>query len=287
MAGMIASDMLPTLITAPYHLGHLDVGVGCGPEVLARWAVAGGQANSIDIRSVTPPGSTAHEVAGTFAVAAEIATTVRTVRESGRLPIVLAGNCMSCLGVLAGLAPPGVAVAWFDAHGDLNTAETTLTGFLDGMALSTAIGRCWHSLVKSIPGFVPVSEDNVLLIGGRSLDPGEAALIHEAQIAHVTEAQITEAGRTALEAPVEDVRSRTDRLYVHLDLDVLDPDEVPANQWRVAGGLCVTDLVEAIRVLASRFRIEAVTVASYDPSFDPHERARPALERLLGVLTPG
>ncbi len=113
------------------------------------------------------------------------------------------------------------------------------------------------------------------------------ALIREASITHVTEGQIQDAGRGACRAALDALRSRTDRLYVHVDLDVLDPDEVPANQWRVPGGLAVTDLVDVVAVLAERFRIEAVTVAAYDPSFDPRQRAREAIGPLLGALSDG
>jgi len=61
-------------------------------------------------------------------------------------------------------------VLWFDAHGDFNTPESTLGGFLDGMALAIATGRCWTGLAATVPGFTPVAEENVVLVGARDLD---------------------------------------------------------------------------------------------------------------------
>jgi arginase len=73
-------------------------------------------------------------------------------------------------------------VVWFDAHGDFNTPETTLSGFFDGMGLAMAAGYCWKPLLETIPGFRAVSEANIVHIGGRDLDRAEEELMRQSEL---------------------------------------------------------------------------------------------------------
>src|SRR6478735_11713834 len=106
---------------------------------------------------------------------------VHAARTARRFPVVLSGNCLAAVGVIAGLGE-GTGVIWIDAHGDFNTPQTTTRGFLDGMTLATATGKCWVELANGIEGFMPVPEDAVVLIGARDLDPGEKAALARSSI---------------------------------------------------------------------------------------------------------
>src|SRR5262249_19886505 len=153
--------------------------------------------------------------------------------EDGALPLVLSGNCNAAVGVLAGLQPTRPAVVWFDAHGDYNTPETTVSGFLDGMALAIATGRCWRSLASTVPGFEPSGEDQVALVGARDVDAGEAEILEKSAVRRIRVAEVRSAGVEAAFGPaLAALESRSDSIYLHLDLDVLDPDEAPANPYR-------------------------------------------------------
>jgi arginase len=92
---------------------------------------------------------------------------VGEARRADRFPLVLGGNCGVALGVVAGLGGDA-RVVWADAHGDFNTPETTLGGFLDGMGLATLTGGCWTAITATIPGFAAVPDDHVWLLGARS-----------------------------------------------------------------------------------------------------------------------
>lgn len=164
-------------------------------------------------------------------------------------PTVLSGDCTSALGVLAGLQRTGVdpAVVWFDAHGDFNTEETSDSGYLGGMPLALATGR-GDATVRDRIGLSPIAEEDIVLGGARSLDPRE---------------------RTALEAtavrrvPVEAVprEASPDRpLYVHIDLDVLDPSELGGVAFPVPGGSTLDELAESLSGLAMRHRIAAASL---------------------------
>jgi arginase len=274
--------MPATLVTVPYHLGRPRFGPGLGPEQLARWALADFPDRDLDVRPVELPIPFQHEVGASFALAASLAEEVRVARLRGRRPVVLAGNCVSCVGTLAALSPGAVGIVWLDAHGDLNTPDTTSTGFLDGMALSTAIGRSWRGLAEAIPGFEPVTQDNVVLVGGRAMDPAEIDLVRVGAITHVSEAHVRSVGPpAALRAAFEELRARVDRIYLHVDLDVLDPDELVANQWQESGGLRVQELQEAVATAIGTFHVAAVGVTAFDPTFDPTGDAREPLRRVL------
>src|SRR5262249_40881070 len=113
------------------------------------------------------------EVGTTFDLVRRLADRVRVAVAGGRLPLVLAGNCFSAVGTLAGLGGGGAGVVWFDCHGDFNTPATTPSGFLDGMALATVVGQCWTALTSGVPGFRSSPGRRVLHLGGRDFDPGE------------------------------------------------------------------------------------------------------------------
>lgn len=114
------------------------------------------------------------EVATAFELDRLIATETRLAVEAGEFPLVLSGNCNSSVGTISGAGIGNLRVVWFDAHADFNTPKTTTTGFLDGMGLAIAVGRCWSGLASSIPGFSPLPEANVVLVGIRSTErPGK------------------------------------------------------------------------------------------------------------------
>ena len=203
-------------------------------------------------------------------------------RAAGRLPVVFSGNCHACLGTLSGLGSRA-AIAWFDAHGDLNTPDTTETGYFDGMALATAFGWAWTGLTRQIPGFTPARESDTLLIGGRDLDGGERALLEKSRIAHHAPAALSDGpARDLSELLAEDSRPRP--AYVHLDLDVIDPSALRANRFDVPGGVSVAWLEQALRMVRHRHDIAAVGVTAYDPEYAPPSQAAPIVNRLLRAL---
>ena len=213
------------------------------------------------------------EIATTFELLGVLGQRVREAAGSGEFPLVLSGNCNATVGAAAGLAEaseeePGIV--WFDGHADFNTPETTTSGFLDGMGLSIAVGHCWAQMARTVPGFRPVREDNVVLVGGRGADSPEKERLRDSGVSMVEERRIREVGSTeALGAALDAMRARVGRVHVHLDLDVLDPDAVgSANGFAPEGGLTAEEVEEGIRAIRERLEVTSATIASYDPSFD-------------------
>jgi arginase len=269
--------------------------MGRGPERLLDAGAADrltSRGARIVVERVKRPGPFRNEVASSLEVASALRTAVGKAIARGEFPLILAGDCNSCLGTLAGLGGSGVAVVWLDAHGDFNTPETSPSGNFDGMALATATGRCWSHAAAQIVGLRSLPEDRVLLVGARALDPLEHALLASSEIALVAPSDL----RTAPPDPAP--RARGDRLetelrvlatrargaYLHVDLDVVDAAEAPANEWAARGGLSVAEVERVIACVAAHLPLRAAALTAYDPAGDPAERALAAALRLIEAL---
>ena len=257
------------LLLVPYDTALRGWRSGAGPEHLLQagltdhlqgngHVVAGIQV--IEDDSAQPPA----EIRTAFELARRLAAAVRAARADGRFPLVLSGNCNSAIGTLSGLVAAERAIFWFDAHGDCNTPETTISGFLDGTGLAAALGLCWRQLSASVPGFQPVASDATFLLCARDLDSGEIALVAESIVTMVPVARI------ATDLPQLLARPSLDGAlgYVHLDLDVLDPQVGQANSFPVPGGLLVEQLTTAIAAIRTRLPLGAAAVTSYAPEYD-------------------
>jgi arginase len=274
------------LFSVPYDTARRGERMGAGPEhLLAAGAAERLRAHGhrVRVEEITLPDDTfPAEIRTAFELQRAVAVGVRSAAATGSLPVVLAGNCnVAALGMLAGLRARNVGVLWFDAHGDYNTPETTIGGFLDGMALAMATGRCWIQLLERLPGFEPVAPSNVLLLGARDLDPLEASLLAESRVTRLQPADV-DAG---LAAALDRMQQRIRDVYVHVDLDVLDPAKHgSANAFAAPDGLGVDQVVSAIRTAARRFRVRGAALTAYDPAFDADGRTCRAALALLEAL---
>jgi arginase len=226
-----------------------------------------------------PPEAWQAEIQTSFELMRMLATAVREARDSQRLPIILAGNCSTAVGTIAGLGAKSTGVAWFDAHGDFNTPETTSSGFLDGTAVSILTGRCWTQLAATIPEFAPIADERVCLIGTRDLDSLERALLDESGVEVVEPKNL----RSALPVALKSIREHVDTIYVHLDLDVLDSGVARANSYALSDGLTLEDTEYALTEIARVFRIGAVTLSAYDPAGDTSDQAAKAAIGLIST----
>ena len=240
---------------------------GAGPEHLCAAGLEkhlAAQGHQVDSEVIEPASRNWRaEVQTSFELMRAIANHVRAARTARRFPLILSGNCLSAVGVIAGLGS-GTGVIWIDAHGDFNTPQTTKSGFLDGMTLATATGQCWGELAHSIEGFEPVPENAVVLLGARDLDPGEVSGLARSQIIRLS----VEAAKSGLAPVLQSISSTMERFYVHLDLDALDPSVGRANGYSARGGFLSDDLQTLLSTVAEHLPVDALTIASYDPSYD-------------------
>jgi arginase len=224
------------------------------------------------------------EIATAFELCRLVSTDVRDATAAGRFPLVLSGNCNTALGTIAGLGE-GTGVLWLDAHGECETPETTTSGFLDGMGLAVLTGRCWARQAAAIPGFRTVPGDAIVLVGTRSVSEAERRLFREAGIALVTVEEVRRSGAAAALAPHLDRLRRLRRLYVHVDVDVYDPEAVgPGNGFAEPGGPTAAEVREVVIAAGRSLPVTGAGVASYDPAYDREGKMLGAVLELLPVL---
>lgn len=271
------------LIVIPYDSAHRGARMGAGPErliadgIVARLVEREHRVTRSDVELAA--GAWRAEIGGAFDIARALAREVRSARADGAFPLVLAGNCMSAVGVVAGLGG-STGVVWCDAHGDFNTPDTTVGGFLDGMALATVTGRCWPQLCAGIPGFTAVPDARVWLVGARDLDGLEAAALAQSTVHRIP---ATGVGADAA-AQVTDALSEVDQLFIHLDLDVLDPADARANEYAAPAGVRLGALTAMLRALAQRAPVAALTLSAYDPAYDADGRTSRAAFSLVDAV---
>jgi arginase len=261
--------------------------MGAGPEHFIKSGLVQllqDEGYEVQVETVEAESSFRAEIKTAFELCRLLAERVREAYSKGIFPLVLSGNCNNSLGTLAGLVESNLAMIWFDAHGDFNTPETVESSFLDGMGMAIAAGRCWRKIAATIPGFRPLPDANIIHVGGRDFDPEETLLLESSGIGVIKAETIRRSSmRVALEASLEALRARVQKVYVHVDLDVLDPAETPANSYagRVPNGLAVEQIEQAIRIIGERFPICASTVASYDPQYDKNGQTFQAGVRIV------
>ncbi len=266
------------LLAVPYDSGHRGARMGAGPERLLE---AGIERALTDlghrVRTTLvelPRDSWSSEISAAFELMRRIAAAITA--NKAFFPIILAGNCNTSIGALAAHAPR-TGIVWFDAHADFNTPDTTTSGFLDGTALSTVTGHSWRQLALTVPGFAPVPEEGVCVVGARDLDPLEERLLGESRLTVVGAADI----RSTLPQAIDSIAGHVDGVHVHLDLDVLDASVARANSYAVGGGLTVEDVEFALALIGRRLTIAGITLSAYDPAADADGRAAAAAIRLI------
>ena len=187
-----------------------------------------------------------------------LAQLVTTVLKSGELPVSVAGDCCSSIGILAGLQQAGVdpTLVWFDAHGDFNTWETTPSGFLGGMPLAMLVGKGEQTIMVGV-GTGVLREEQVVLSDARDLDPGEREAVAGSNLVHLQNV------RDLLE-----YQPPPGPIWVHFDTDVIDPAEAPAMNYPAPGGPSVADLREVFSYLAATGQVTAVSISTWNPELD-------------------
>ena len=272
------------LIAVPYDSGRRGYRMGAGPAAFIDGGLPASLARTgHHVRVTWIEAAATDPLASAVELGTGIADAVRQARQADRLPIVLSGNCISTVGAVAGL-DADVAVVWLDAHGDLNTPATSPSGFLDGMAAATLLGWCHQSEFAAVPGHRPLPVSRLLVIGCRALDPPEAQAMSAAGIAPLDPAAAGSEAR--LEGRLAELVENVADVHLHIDLDVLDPEESgPANSYAAPGGLTQQQMIRIVQMLAARRPIASLTLSSYDPAVDVRGRVRAAaLPIMLEVL---
>lgn len=218
---------------------------------------------------------TSEDMRAGLVLASEVAEAVAESESQGELAVVLAGSCaLAALGAIGGLGKDA-AIAWFDAHPDLNTPETSTSGLFEGMALAAATGQAWRAMVATHASLAhPADLSRATLFGVRDIDPAEQDLIDANAIAVTSSAEAL-IGRLGSEPSV----------YAHLDMDVHDALTVRANAFAIPGGPQVADVRSALVAIAN---LKCLGITGLDPAApDAAKAADIAIDHVLAVANAG
>ncbi|MEZ5351561.1 MAG: arginase family protein [Bryobacteraceae bacterium] len=246
------------VIEVPYNMGVEGVGAGAGPAKLIEADVAStlayrdmpAQVEHVRMRDMRSRGLDAVVDVNRLVRAA-----VRTAIDQESIPVVLAGNCVTAVGVLAGMERDDIGIVWLDRHPDFHTPATSRSGWLDGMALAIAAGHCHDDLRLRSGLAAAVSEDRICLPFSWDVEPGERERLDVSAIS----------GEYPLSAGA---------IYLHLDVDVVG-----------AGGENMERAFDIARVVMNELPVAAVCVANYNPETDSDGAGLQRAIRLIRALT--
>jgi arginase len=171
---------------------------------------------------------------------------------------------------------------WLDAHGDFNTPDTSPSGLLEGMSLSVAVGLCHDDLRTRIGLHDPVAGRNVVMLAVRDLDPGEEDRLAMNQVTVRPPDSLDDVSDLLIA-----LRQRVERVYVHVDIDFLDPGESPGVNFRAPGGLSIARGVALLRRIVATLPVAALAVTNYNPQMDESGKTGRAVLDLLACLVDG
>lgn len=216
-----------------------------------------------------------------------LAEMVDKIIQSKSFPLVLGGDHSIAIGTLAGVSKhyKKLGVIWYDAHGDLNTAETSPSGNIHGMPLAASLGY-GHELLTNLLGNSPkIKPEHVVIIGARSLDEGERRLIKELGIKVFTMHEIDRLGMTkVMEETIRFLKDKTDGVHLSLDLDGLDPIDAPGVGTPVPGGISYRESHLAMEMLAESALITSAEFVEVNPILDERNKTASLAVALMGSL---
>ena len=221
-------------------------------------------------------------------VSTSLANQVYEAVSENRFPLVIGGDHSIAIGTLAGLGEhyKNLGVIWFDAHADLNTPETTPSGNIHGMPLAVSLGIGHERLVQIHNNAPKIKAENIIIIGARSVDPGERDLIRKKGIKVYTMHEIDRLGMTrVMEDALTYIKGLSvDGLHLSLDLDGLDPLYTPGVGTPVPGGMTYRESHLAMEMLQESGMLTSAEFVEVNPILDEKNKTADVAVELIGSL---
>jgi arginase len=290
-----------TVLGVPMDLGADRRGVDMGPSAIRcagleqRLTELGYEVKDegdLIVRRARPqptPGTNLKYLYEIVRVNGELCERVSQTVAAQRFPLIIGGDHSIAIGTLAGLTQhyANLGVIWYDTHGDVNTAETSPSGNIHGMALAVAMGY-GHELLTSIghPAKSKINPENVVIIGARSLDPGEKLFLRKLGVKVFTMHEIDRIGMTAvMDQALRIVTNGTDGVHLSLDLDALDPSFAPGVGTPVPGGLSFRESQLAMEMISEADVLVSAEFVEVNPILDHlNSTAKVAVELMSSLF---
>jgi arginase len=213
---------------------------------------------------------------------------VEVAVKTGALPVILSGDCISVLAVIAGARRfyRNVSLIYMDRDADLNVPATTPSGCIDGMVISQVIGRGAPELVRFWGEPPLVREPDIALFGFERMDAPEMQYLMASPLRRHASLEVSTVGAAvAARLALERVHAAKHQFILHFDVDTIRSEEFPWTDFPGAGGLSFSEVRDALRVFVSQPNLAAFVVAGYNPDLDADgQGARKLLDLLADVL---
>lgn len=271
-----------TIVGVPTHFGQNKYGVDLGPSAI-RYALLIEELQLLDYKvldrgnilvnkqKTATRNNKLKNLEDVRAVCQTLSENVSSIVGEGRFPIVLGGDHSIAIGTVAGIAHhyENLGIIWFDAHGDVNTPETTPSGNIHGMSLAVLLGYGDESL-RQIG--MKIKPENVVIVGVRSLDEGEKLFIKEKGIKVYSMNEIDKCGMSQVMEDVLKYLSHCDGIHLSLDLDAIDPGDAPGVGTRVGGGITYREGHLAMEILAESGQVVSLEIVEVNPILDEQNK---------------
>jgi arginase len=225
-------------------------------------------------------------------VCQNLANKVKSILQANEFPLIIGGDHSIAMGTVSGVSShyrdqgKKIGLIWFDAHGDMNTPASSLSGNIHGMPLAHLLGKGDEDL-RNICGFHPkVDADNVVLIGIRDIDAGERRIIKESGIHTFTMREIDEQGMAAVAAQaLEIVNDGTAGFHISFDVDGCDPTVIPGSGTLVPGGVSFREAHLLLEYCADDGNLLSMEVVELNPFLDERNvSAKRTLQLILSAM---
>ena len=219
-----------------------------------------------------------------------LATKVLEALENNTLPFIVGGDHSLALGSIAGSSQflgNDLAVIWIDAHGDINTHETTPSGNIHGMPLAASMGIGYEKLTSIFFNNFKVKPENVFILACRDLDEGEIELIDKLDINVWTNQDINNKGIDKVVKELLSLISSKNIKNIHLsyDIDCLDPEYVPGTGTPVSDGLSFSESKSLLEAILGTSLVKSIDFVEYNPDLDQNNRTKETCIELLKLIS--
>jgi arginase len=284
------------IIGVPVDLGQAQRGVDLGPGALRYAGISerlGGLGYLVEdvgnievpVRDVLAGERELHYLPSIQRVCQSVYQAGRAAVEDGFIPLFMGGDHSMAIGSIGGVThhrPAGVI--WIDAHGDFNTPQSSPSGNIHGMVLAALMGQGYPELVQVGRPGAKLRVPDVVMIGIRELDPQEQVRLRESGIAVYTMREVDEHGMASVAREALGRLQHLDRLHVSLDLDSLDPMEVPGVGTTSPGGLTYREAQLLMEIIADTGLLSSLDVVEINPILDQRNRTAKLAVELAATL---
>ncbi len=283
----VAQSKSATLIGVPLDLGAENLGVDIGPQAFRYQKIVGkltnvgfaitdaGNIKCRERKDLKPGNPRMHYLEEIIRVNSELAQASEAAVRDGQKVIALGGDHSINLGAVSGASAAvdgQLGLIYFDAHGDMNTDETTLSGNIHGMHLASLMGFGASELKNVHSSNVKIAKENLLHIGGSDFDQAELDLIARENLQAFTLFDLLSQNLSPLFKMIDDLAAKVPHVWVSLDLDAIDRIYAPGAGMPNAKGLTYREIATIAEYIGRTCPVVGIDVVEYNPLQDEENK---------------